>query len=87
MNPVPEKLKDSSVALIDDVLDSGRTLIYSMRPFLDAGVRKLRTVVLANRSHALFPVAADFTGISVATTLQEHITVVLEKNNESVFLE
>lgn len=79
-------LKGKVVVLVDDVLNSGMTLTYSLRPFLDSGIRKIRTVILVDRNHKRFPTAADYTGISLATTMQEHITVNLESGNESVTL-
>ena len=75
------------VILIDDVLNSGKTLMYAMKPFLDANVKKLRTAVLIDRNHNRFPVATDFTGISLSTTLQEHISVEIDKKKkEGVYL-
>ena len=82
----PAELKGKIVMLVDDVLNSGMTLTYSLRPFLDAGIKKIRTVILVDRSHKRFPTGADFTGISLATTMQEHITVDLESGNDSVTL-
>ena len=80
------ELKGKVVVLVDDVLNSGMTLTYSLRPFLDSGIKKIRTVILVDRSHKRFPTSADFTGISLATTMQEHITVDLESGNDSVLL-
>ena len=80
------ELKGKVVVLVDDVLNSGMTLTYSLRPFLDSGTRKIRTVILVDRSHKRYPTAADFTGISLATTMQEHITVDLESGSDSVTL-
>jgi pyrimidine operon attenuation protein / uracil phosphoribosyltransferase len=80
------QLKGKVVVLVDDVLNSGMTLTYSLRPFLAADVRKIRTVILVDRSHKRFPTGADFTGISLATTMQEHITVDLESGSDSVTL-
>ena len=75
------------IILVDDVLNSGKTLIYGMKPFLEANVRKLRTAVLVDRNHNRFPVATDFTGISLSTTLQEHIYVEIDKlKKEGVYL-
>ncbi len=64
-----------AVILVDDVLNSGRTLVYGLRPFLDAEAKKIRVAVLVDRSHKRFPIMPDFVGISLATTMQEHITV------------
>lgn len=82
----PKELKGKTLVLVDDVLNSGMTLTYSLCPFLDADVKKIRTVILVDRNHKRFPIGADFTGISLATTLQEHITVDLEGKEDSVVL-
>ena len=78
-----EKLKGKVIVLVDDVLDSGKTMIYALQPFLNADIKKIRTVVLVDRNHKRFPVAADFVGISLATTLQEHVTVNFENEEEA----
>lgn len=80
-----DELKNKIIILVDDVLNSGKTLIYGMRPFLDIDIKKIRTVVLVDRNHKRFPIAADYVGISLATTMQEHITVEFGKK-ESVYL-
>src|ERR1035437_4138762 len=81
-----ESLSHKTVILVDDVLNSGKTLIYSMRPLLELPLKKLRTVVLVDRNHNNYPVRADFTGSSLATTLQEHISVELGGKEETVYL-
>ncbi|MBC7425404.1 MAG: phosphoribosyltransferase [Bacteroidia bacterium] len=70
---VPKDFKGKTVVLTDDVLNTGATLINIMGPLVNAGVVKLEVAVLADRNHRLFPVHADYKGISMATTLQEHI--------------
>tara|TARA_B100000768_G_scaffold179066_1_gene195992 strand:- start:497 stop:991 length:495 start_codon:yes stop_codon:yes gene_type:complete len=80
------ELKNKVVVLVDDVLNSGKTLIYSSQYFLNNQVKKLMTAVLIDRNYRLFPVKADVVGISLSTTMQEHVTVELG-NNESVFLD
>ncbi len=70
-----DKLIGKVVILVDDVLNSGKTMMFALKPFLDADIKKIRTVVLIDRNHKRFPVAADFTGLSLSTTLQEHVTV------------
>jgi pyrimidine operon attenuation protein/uracil phosphoribosyltransferase len=77
-----DKLQGKVIILIDDVLNSGKTLMYSIKPFLDADIKKIRTVVLVDRNHKIFPVAADFAGYSLSTTLKEHVTV--EINGDTV---
>jgi pyrimidine operon attenuation protein / uracil phosphoribosyltransferase len=66
------------VILIDDVSNSGKTLLYAIKPFLDTNPKKIQTLVLVERSHNTFPVKPDYVGLSVATTLQEHIYVEVE---------
>jgi pyrimidine operon attenuation protein/uracil phosphoribosyltransferase len=80
-------LSNKSVILVDDVLNSGRTLIYAAKEVLNYPIKKLTTVVLVDRRHRKFPIKADFEGLTLSTTLQEHITVELEKGKEAVYLE
>ncbi|MBX5438758.1 MAG: phosphoribosyltransferase [Thermoflavifilum sp.] len=63
------------VIVVDDVANTGRTLFYAMKPFMDAIPAKLQTLVLIDRQHKAFPVHIDYTGYSLATTLQEQIFV------------
>jgi pyrimidine operon attenuation protein/uracil phosphoribosyltransferase len=69
---------DQVIIVIDDVANSGRTLLYAMKPFLDFRPRKIESLVLVERSHKAFPVQPDYTGLSLSTTLQEHINVEVE---------
>ena len=66
------------VIIIDDVASSGKTLTYALKPFLQFHPKKIQTLVLVERTHKAFPVQADYVGLSVATTLQEHIYVEVE---------
>ncbi|MCK5678775.1 MAG: phosphoribosyltransferase, partial [Flavobacteriaceae bacterium] len=65
---------------------SGTTLIYATRHFLDVPLKQFKTAVLVNRNHKKYPIKADFKGISLSTSLQEHITVEFNKNSASAFL-
>ncbi|MCF8463281.1 MAG: phosphoribosyltransferase [Flavobacteriales bacterium] len=78
--------EDKVVILVDDVLNSGKTLIYGIRHFLQVRLKALRTVALIDRDHKRFPVKADYVGLVLSTTLQEHIRVVLE-GEMAVYLE
>lgn len=84
-----EEVEGRSVVLIDDVLNSGRTLIYAARHILKAEVRKLTTVVLVDRLHRRYPIRADFVGLTLSTTMQEHISVELtdDTSQDKVFLQ
>lgn len=78
---------NKTVILVDDVLNSGKTLIYAVKLFLDKPVKKLSTVILVDRSHHRFPVKADYVGLTLSTTLQEHIEADFsKKGSESVYL-
>jgi pyrimidine operon attenuation protein/uracil phosphoribosyltransferase len=72
-------IKKKCVILIDDVLNSARTLAYGMKPFLVAEVKKVEVAVLVNRSHTLFPIVPTYTGFELATTLSDHVEVKLGK--------
>jgi pyrimidine operon attenuation protein / uracil phosphoribosyltransferase len=76
-----------TIVLVDDVLNSGKTLMYAVKLFLSKPVKKINTVVLVDRSHTRFPVKADFVGLSLSTTLQERIEADFSKRkNEAVYL-
>jgi pyrimidine operon attenuation protein/uracil phosphoribosyltransferase len=77
LNRQPD-LDNKVIILIDDVSNSGRTLLYAIKPFLDLHPKKIQTLVLVERSHNAFPVKPDYVGLSVSTTLQEHIYVEVE---------
>ena len=82
-----DKLKNKSIVVIDDVLNSGSTLLYSVNKFLSVPLKKIQTVVLVNRNHKSFPVKADFKGISLSTSVKEHVTVILKPiGAEAVYL-
>ena len=77
--------QNKSLVLIDDVLSSGTTLIYGVKHFLEVPLSKFKTAVLVDRNHKKYPVKADFKGISLSTSLQEHIQVVFEDNNSYAY--
>lgn len=75
------------VVVIDDVLNSGKTMIYGVNQFLHAPVKKIATLVLVDRNHKRFPINADYVGISLATTLKQNIKVVFSETKDEAFLE
>lgn len=77
-----EGYRNKSVILIDDVLNSGTTLIYGVKHFLNVPLKQFKTAVLVNRNHKKYPVKADFKGISLSTSLKEHVNIDL---NGTVF--
>ena len=80
-------LNEKSVVLVDVVLNSGPTLIYAARHILDFNIKKLTTAVLVDRRHRRFPIKADFAGMTLSTTLQDHIAVEFSEGNDAVYLE
>ena len=81
-----EDYKNKSLILVDDVLSSGTTLIYGVKHFLDVPLKKFKTAVLVNRNHKKYPVKADFKGISLSTSIKEHIQVEFSKNKTIAYL-
>ncbi len=64
-----------NVIVVDDVSNSGRTLMYALKPLLDFHPKRVQTLVLVERMHKLYPIKPDYVGLSLATTLQDHIQV------------
>ncbi len=77
---------NKSIVLVDDVLNSGTTLIYGVHFFLNTPLKQLKTAVLVNRNHKKYPVKADYKGISLSTSLHEHVEVIFETNKNKVCL-
>lgn len=78
---------NTSVVLVDDVLNSGTTLIYGVHHFLRTPLKQLKTAVLVNRNHKKYPVKADYKGISLSTSWQEHVQVDFKAKNDAVYLD
>ncbi|WP_046756050.1 phosphoribosyltransferase family protein [Kordia jejudonensis] len=81
-----EQYSNKPLVLIDDVLNSGTTLIYGVKHFLDVPLKNFKTAVLVNRNHKKYPIKADFKGISLSTSILEHIDVVFEEGQNKAFL-
>lgn len=75
-------LKNKTIVLVDDVLNSARTLAYSLKPFLTIEVKKIQVATLVDRGHKSFPIAADYVGYTLSTTLKEHIEVILDDSTK-----
>lgn len=85
---IPEdQYKNKPVVLVDDVLNSGTTLIYAIKHFLNVPLKRFKTAVLVNRNHKKYPVKADFKGISLSTSLHEHVHVSFEGKKFKAILE
>ena len=75
-----------NVFLVDDVLKSGRTIIYGIKEILTHHIDNLKTIILVNRNHNQFPIGVDYVGLNLSTTLKDHITVVMNKDEEIAYL-
>lgn len=74
--------RNKVIILVDDVLNSGKTLAYGLGVFLNTPHKKIRTVVLVDRSHKIFPIATDYVGLQMATVLKEHVDVIMDVEGE-----
>lgn len=82
-----QEYKNKALILADDVLNSGTTLVYGVKHFLDVPLKRFKTAVLINRNHKKYPVKADFKGISLSTSLHESVRVTFSKGNDQAVLE
>ncbi len=81
-----EVYQNNGLVLVDDVLNSGTTLIYGVKHFLEVPIKKFKTAVLIDRNHKKYPVKVDFKGISLSTSSLEHVSVVFEGNEGYAYL-
>ena len=79
--------ENKGLVLVDDVLNSGTTLVYGVKHFFEVPLSKFKTAVLVDRNHKKYPVKADFKGISLSTSLQEHVQVVFDRSGDYAYLE
>lgn len=74
------KLKKKSVLIVDDVLNSGRTMAHCLTALMQAEIKRIETIVLVDRSHKRFPLLANYKGYELSTTIDEHVEVRLNEN-------
>jgi pyrimidine operon attenuation protein/uracil phosphoribosyltransferase len=80
-------LNNKTVVMVDDVANTGKTLYYALKPVMEFSPKKVQAAVLVDRQHKMFPVTADFVGLSLSTTLMEHILVKFDaKGNGNAWL-
>lgn len=82
------EIKNQNIILIDDVANTGRTLFYALNTLISIEIKSMKIAVLIDRKHKKFPVSADYVGLTLNTTIKEHIRVTSEKNKiKSVYLD
>ncbi|MAU63893.1 MAG: phosphoribosyltransferase [Flavobacteriaceae bacterium] len=81
------QIKNKSIVLIDDVLNSGKTLIYGVKYLLEIPLSNFNTAVLIDRNHKKFPIKIDFKGISLSTSIKENVNVVFDKNKSYAIID
>ncbi|MCJ8163983.1 phosphoribosyltransferase [Pontibacter sp. E15-1] len=86
LEPATLSITDKVVVMVDDVLNTGKTLAYTLNSFLPQAPKKVEIATLVDRHHPAYPVASTYTGYSLATTLNEHILVNLEGENYGAYL-
>lgn len=79
-------LDDKVVILVDDVLNTGKALIYGVKYLLDFPLKKMSTAILVDRNHKKYPIGTHYVGLSLSTTLQNHISVEFKGNKMSAYL-
>ena len=79
-------IKNKSIILIDDVSNTGKTLIYVIKELIKFEPKKINTAVLVNRDHTLFPIKINFVGLSLSTSIKSHIEVKLDNKDVGAYL-
>ena len=73
--PKENNFDDAVIIITDDVANTGKTLLYALKPFMEYYPKKIQALVLVERSYKEFPVAPDYVGMSVSTATDEKIIV------------
>jgi len=82
-----DTFENKTIIITDDVLNTGRTLAFCLRPFLSIPTKKIQVAVLVDRNHPQFPISADYVGYALSTTISDHVKVSLSNNSDQgVFL-
>lgn len=82
----PEEMKNGFIVLVDDVLNSGKTMQFALTEILRFPTKAIKTLTLVDRKHRRFPIRADFVGLSLSTTLKERVEIEFEDNKPKAYL-
>ncbi len=77
---IRDSLNEKVVIIVDDVLNSGKTIAYSINLILPFYPKKIEVAVLVDRSHKNFPILAKYSGVKLNTTINEHVKIDFKKN-------
>jgi pyrimidine operon attenuation protein/uracil phosphoribosyltransferase len=80
------KITNNFVLLVDDVANTGKTSFFALKPLIELNPKKVQVAVLVDREHKQFPIASDYVGLSLSTTLKEHILVSFENDKVEAYL-
>jgi pyrimidine operon attenuation protein/uracil phosphoribosyltransferase len=81
-----EKIKKDYIVLVDDVINSGKTMQYSLVKLLQQPTKAIKTVTLVDRQHRRYPIKADFVGLGLSTTLKNRVEIDFNDHNSQAFL-
>jgi len=69
---------DCLIFIIDDVLNTGKTLFKCVNYFFNAEYVNIKTIVLIDRDHKKYPVNVDIKGVSLSTNFEDTVKVISE---------
>jgi len=75
-------INDTSILVVDDISQSGKTLQLAISDLFKFNPKKIQTIVIVNRDQTLFPVKIDYSGISLSTSVNEHVSFIKDKNDK-----
>ena len=81
-----KELKKGYIILVDDVINSGKTMQYALMKFLEQATKAIKTVALIDRQHRRYPIKTDFAGLGLSTTLKNHVEVDLNETDSKAYL-
>ncbi|MDR1009687.1 MAG: bifunctional pyr operon transcriptional regulator/uracil phosphoribosyltransferase PyrR [Opitutaceae bacterium] len=82
---IPGDVNNASIVLVDDVLQSGRTINAALNEVFDHGrPARVELAILVDRGGRRLPIAADYTGLRLAATETEKIRIHIDPENPSL---
>ena len=79
-------LKDQIVVFIDDVMNTGSTLIYAINQILPFKPKEVQIGVLIERNFNNFPVLPNYKGLQLSTSKNEHVKVEIGKSPKVIII-